>query len=89
MRTSVCAGLGAGDMKIIDGQFIKVHISKLDRVAEKGLRMFRKPFCRCLRFMTFGPTFLKFTYYFIFFRIRLRIADLLKYRLCGLSLWFQ
>lgn len=86
MRTSVCAGLGAGDMKIIDGQFIKVHISKLDRVAEKGLRMFRKPFCRCSRFMTFGATFLKFTYYF---RIRLCFADFFKYRLCGLSLCIQ
>ena len=28
--------------------------------------MFRKPFCRCSRFMIFGATFLKFTYYFIF-----------------------
>ena len=37
--------------------------------------MFRKPFCRCLRFMTFGATFLKFTYYLIFFRIRLCFAE--------------
>lgn len=28
--------------------------------------MFRKPFCRYSRFMTFGSTFLKFTYYLIF-----------------------
>ena len=37
-------------------------------------------------FLTFGATFLKFTYYF---RIRLCFADFFKYRLCGLSLCIQ
>ena len=46
--------------------------------------MFRKPFCRCSRFMIFGATFLKFTYYLIFSESACVFADLINtaYAVC-------
>ena len=48
------------------------------------MRIFRKPFCRCSRFMIFGSTFLKFTYYLIFSESACVFADLINivYAVC-------
>ena len=59
-------------MPIGDGFGLSFKFKKI-----KGLRNIRKPFCRCSRFMIFGSTFLKFTYY------------LRRFYQCDLCLWRQ